>query len=154
MNMRDKYRLTSNRTYLLDNVDVQHVSNWLLSEQILTEDEQEELSSISNPRDRCARLLNWLPRKGPSAYGNFRRSLDGSPTQMHIGNVLDATDTSSVNATDTSDARPVRVNASAAQQSQHPRRGVGASAGYNIQVSGSHNVVVTGGNGNIININR
>ncbi|XP_033125433.1 uncharacterized protein LOC117123564 isoform X2 [Anneissia japonica] len=154
MNPNEKLRLTANRTYLLDNIDVEHVSNSLLGDGIFNEDELEELNVIANPRDRCAKLLNWLPRKGPTAYEVFRRSLEKSPTQKHIVPVLDSTDFSQMprNAgADAADARKVGGPGRQAGQQWQPEF---RAQGHYVQVKGDNNIVISGSNVHNVTINR
>ncbi|PIK32939.1 hypothetical protein BSL78_30249 [Apostichopus japonicus] len=88
MLQRDKDKLKYNHSYIVEQLDIEHIILYL-SGMVLTQFEVDKLYSIRDRKERTKRLLNILPTKSALAYQHFRRSLQ--ERYPHIIKKLDST---------------------------------------------------------------
>ena len=60
--------LIKNHTYLINNVDVNQVKDYLYQEQILSKGDIESLEAFPVGTERCSKLLMLLPSRGPQTF--------------------------------------------------------------------------------------
>lgn len=75
--------LQKRRMRLLDLNTEDHVLDYLLQEDIITQDEYDEVTHERTQKDRAKKLLGLLPRKGRRAFGEFLQGLRGSDAAIH-----------------------------------------------------------------------
>ncbi|XP_064640411.1 death domain-containing protein CRADD-like [Lineus longissimus] len=90
MESDDKLRLTTNRDYLVQNIQADEIVDGLLSEQVLNEDDVERINKMDTNRNKVRKILDTLPKKGPYAYGALKQAL--RENQEFIVTKLDETD--------------------------------------------------------------
>jgi hypothetical protein len=93
-NMEAEHRdlLRSNRRYLLDNLDPDLISNALVEEKLLSEEEFDELREQRIRKKKVEFLLAKLPLKGPTAFNRFLKVLQDTPGQEFIAKKLEPRD--------------------------------------------------------------
>ncbi|KAI0220831.1 hypothetical protein LSAT2_027704 [Lamellibrachia satsuma] len=76
MDKDDAIRIRANFKYLVDNLRICDIQDYLFQRAVLDEDDMEELSTVSpTPRKAARKFLLMLPKKGPDSFKIFCDSL-------------------------------------------------------------------------------
>ncbi|KAK3730113.1 hypothetical protein QZH41_013737 [Actinostola sp. cb2023] len=75
MNKEHKTLLRKNRVALVEDLEPRPVLNSLYQEGILSENDLELLRSLATRREKVEKILDTLPRRGPSAFEAFYKAL-------------------------------------------------------------------------------
>ncbi|XP_078596458.1 death domain-containing protein CRADD-like [Branchiostoma floridae x Branchiostoma japonicum] len=76
MEQRHRDILRRNRVKLVKNVKVQHINNFLIQEDVLTDTMVEEIMAEKTSHGRVEQLLDTLVTRGPKAFMMFCKSLE------------------------------------------------------------------------------
>lgn len=75
MNKEHRTLLRKNRVALVDDLEPRPVVNYLYQAGILTDNDVEVVNSLGTRQDKVEKILDIVPRRGPSAFDAFYKSL-------------------------------------------------------------------------------
>jgi len=75
MQQADAERLRTNRTAIVDDLDVHRVLDRLINDGIIMSEDYELMCSKPTSKDRARLLLDILPTRGPTAFSVFLQAL-------------------------------------------------------------------------------
>ena len=78
--------LSQNRTYLLDNLELRRLMDYLLEDGVINVDGIEKIQAEQGRRDQARAFLNRLDKCGPDAFDYFIKALE--KTQAFIAEKL------------------------------------------------------------------
>ncbi|KAL3853053.1 hypothetical protein ACJMK2_016636 [Sinanodonta woodiana] len=90
MDPNEKRLLRENQVALVADLEPKYVLEYLLEDGVLTENDVELIANGKTRRERCQLLLSMLPKRGPSAYGSFRRALRAEKLYPDLEKILGA----------------------------------------------------------------
>jgi len=70
--------IRENFIYIGENLVLKDILDFLVGEMVLTEDMQEEILAEKTKKDKIAKFLFILPRRGPGAFEKFLEGLDST----------------------------------------------------------------------------
>lgn len=76
MTNKDRAVLRSNRMLIVENVDIEHILDYLIQHDVLNVTMKEELLQHAARGRRTGALLDLLPTRGPKAFGVFLDALN------------------------------------------------------------------------------
>ena len=75
MDAAEKDTLRSHQVNLINDLEPRDILEHLYEDEVITENDMELIDKGKTRRERCQALLSLLPRRGPTAYGCFRKAL-------------------------------------------------------------------------------
>ncbi|KAK3605797.1 hypothetical protein CHS0354_002409 [Potamilus streckersoni] len=90
MDPKDKRSLCKSQVAIVADLEPKDVLEYLLEDGVLTENDVELISNGKTRRERCQLLLSMLPKRGPSAYGSFRKALRAENLYPNLDEILSA----------------------------------------------------------------
>ena len=88
MNKRHRETLIGLQIYLLQNLQINKVMQYLIQEKILTDENRENVMLAGTRRDKVAKFLSILPKRGLNAFDIFVNSLRKT-SQTYIADELE-----------------------------------------------------------------
>ena len=83
----DKDTLRSHQVDLINDLEPRDILGHLYEDEVITENDVELIDKGKTRRERCQSLLFLLPRRGPTAYGCFRKALQET-SYTHLSDQL------------------------------------------------------------------
>ena len=88
--MEKKHRelLRRNRVTLVDDLEPKHLLSYLLQERALSLNDIDSIKAEQTRVRQAEKVLDFLPRRGPKAFGIFCRALQQTDGQGHLAEIL------------------------------------------------------------------
>lgn len=95
MDKKHKDLLRKNRVALVEDLEATRLSNYLLQEGALSENDLESVKAEKTRTAQAEKLLDVLPRRGPKAFDIFCRALATTDGQGHLVDLLKSNESAS-----------------------------------------------------------